>query len=363
MEVQVPPIRGLQPLRPVPDRFLEPAALRAELEREFDAANPPDRLAAAQAFEIHLGLLPAGADLEALSTDLLASQVIGFYDDRTRSLTIVDRSGSFGPLERTTVAHEYTHALQDQHFGLAGLDLDAPDQSDRDAARLALVEGDASLSMQQWSSAHLSPADQLALVAAAADPAQLELLGRTPNFLVRQLVFPYTAGLAFVTRLFDDGGWPAVDAVYARPPASTSQILHPERYLAGEAPMSVSLDGTALTAALGPGWSVRLTDTLGEATLEPWLEPANGHAQATAAAAGWAGDRAVSLAGPGGAWLIAMRTFWRDPAAATAFAAAARRSLGGLEGGGEARLDGSRVTVWLGSLATLPAPAAEALAP
>src|SRR3972149_536860 len=63
----------------------------------------------------------------------------GFYDQDTRQMTLVERgSGTFGPLERATLAHEYTHALQDQHFGLADLGLDDLTQGDRALARLGV---------------------------------------------------------------------------------------------------------------------------------------------------------------------------------------------------------------------------------
>lgn len=358
VEAQVPPLRGLAPLRPVPDRILDEAALQAALKAEYQQSNPPAMVAATQAFYEHLGLLPPDSDLQALTIQLLSSQVIGFYDQRSKTLSIVSRSGSFGPLERLTVAHEFTHALQDQHFGLAGLQLDAPDQGDRDQARLALVEGDATLLMQQWTARELTTSEQVQLLAAASDPSQLQLLARVPDFLVRQLLFPYTSGLAFVQTLYGRGGWSAVDAAYASPPVSTSQILHPDRYLAHDLPLSVTLPAD-LAAAMGAGWQVRLTDTLGELTTQQWLAVAHGSSGASTVAAGWNGDRVVYLEGPD-AWLVVWRSSWRDAAAAQAFAAVAQRSAATL---GAARVIGAgdRVDLLLASDAATVDRAAVAL--
>ena len=99
-----------------------------------------------------LGLLPAGASLEDLYISLLSGVVAGLYNPKDKKLYVVSRSGGLGPSEKSTFAHEYTHALQDQNFDLAGLQLDAPGQGDRGMARLALVEGDATLVMTLWRS-------------------------------------------------------------------------------------------------------------------------------------------------------------------------------------------------------------------
>ena len=74
-------------------------------------------------------------------------------------MVVVSKSGAIGAIEKVTFAHEFTHALQDQHFGLEGIDVDAVGQGDRSLGRLALVEGDASLLMTHWLSGHLTAAE------------------------------------------------------------------------------------------------------------------------------------------------------------------------------------------------------------
>ncbi len=78
-----------------------------------------------------LGLLPADASLEDLYISLLSGVVAGLYNPKDKTLYVVSRSGGLGPSEKTTFAHEYTHALQDQNFDLTGLHLDAPGQGDQ----------------------------------------------------------------------------------------------------------------------------------------------------------------------------------------------------------------------------------------
>ena len=157
-------------------------------------------------------------------------------------------------------------------------------------------------------------------------------MNRAPAILRAPLEFPYTTGLNFVSAAYGQGQWPAVDAFYGRMPASTEQILHPEKYAAAEAPVNVTMPAD-LAKRLGTGWSVPLQDTFGELQLGIWLQEGGvDQATATAAAAGWGGDRLAVLEGPGGAWAIAMQTAWDTDADAAAFETAATTALGKAQG-------------------------------
>ena len=128
-------------------------------------------------------------------------------------------------------------------------------------------------------------------------------------------------GLAFADTLYQQGGWPAVDAAYDRLPESTEQILHPEKYLAEEGPKPV--EASVTVDDLGDGWTERRADSVGELGISVWLESSAGPAVAAEAAAGWGGDRAVLLEGPDEAWLLSWLTSWDTPADAEEFTAAA----------------------------------------
>ena len=195
-----------------------------------------------------------------------------------------------------------------------------------------MYEGDASLTMAQWAAGNLGPAELLQILGASADPQAGAALNRAPAILRAPLEFPYTTGLNFVSAAYGQGQWPAVDAFYGRMPTSTEQILHPDKYAAAEAPVQVAMPAD-LAKRLGPGWSVPLQDTFGELQLGIWLQEGGvDEAAATAAAAGWGGDRLAVLEGPGGAWSIAMQTTWDTDADATAFEAAATTALGKAQG-------------------------------
>ena len=414
VEAQVPPLRQLQPLRAVPTRFLDPAQLRQELEAQLDAPGAAAERTAEQDVLVRLGLASPGLDLRALSLATLTSQVLGFYDPATRSMSIVDRSGQFGLVGRFTVAHEYTHALQDQHFDFARLGVDATFPTDRALALRSLVEGDATLLGGLWMQAHLSLADLPEIGQLLVGALQPPVPQGTPEIVSRELLSPYLDGLTFVSTLYGQGGWNAVDAAYGRPPVSMAEILYPERYLAGWTPAAVNVP--ALGAALGPGWTQSCLDTMGELTFQVWLAqapgtpasaapgaampsapgmpsapasggpgtpsapgmpsapasggpgtpasgapasgaPASAPTQAETLASGWEGDRLASWDGPNGRWALVWRSTWGAPEVAGEVATGARsildaRQTAGPSAGSTAQPARSAVTV-VGSTVTI----------
>jgi hypothetical protein len=331
VEADVEGIRQLQPKEPVDPTVLDSAALNKLITDDFARNNPPALVDANERLLKALGLMTAEQSLADLEVKLLSSQVAGLYDPDRKKLFVVSRTGALGPTERVTFAHEFTHALQDQNFGLKNLNLDAIGQGDRSLAHLSLPEGDATLVMSYWAQQHLTPAETLQLLAESQDPQQTAVLNSMPAILRETLLFPYTSGLSFVLGLQTNGGWAAVDAAYAKPPASTEQVLHPEKYASNEAPVTLGTPKD-LAKRLGSGWTVPLTDTFGELQLRIWLRDVGQMAEADAdgAAAGWGGDRIV-LARKGDTIGVALLTAWDTPGDATAFASGAQKALDHLQ--------------------------------
>ena len=312
IEAQVRTLRKLAAPTLAPPAIITRAQLEAELRGRFDRDYPPARRAADNVMFRALGLLTAKQDIGELQLRLLSGQVIGFYDDQTKRMTLVSDSG-IGPQVKITYAHEYTHALQDHAFRLGSLQLDATGEDDRDLARLSLVEGDATAVMFQWALDHMTPQE---LLGVSQGPAPN--LSGIPAWMVDDLEFPYTAGQQFVTSLRASGGTSAVDAAFRKPPASTEQILHFDKYLRHEAPVKVS--APPLARALGSGWRAEPADTLGEAMIRLWLRALGvTDADVQEAAGGWGGDRLVAATGPGGATAVAWDLVWDTPADAAQF--------------------------------------------
>lgn len=327
---QIEEIRGLHPTADIAPVVIDQATLRQNLEADFDAANSPEAVEASERVLKALGLLARDSSLREQVLDLQAGQVVGYYSPERDELFVVSAAGGVGPTQRATYAHEYTHQLQDQNFGLDKLGFDTPDQGDRSLARLALVEGDAVTTQTRWMQANLSAEDLGQIFADASDPAVLEALERAPAILRNTAFFPYQEGSIFVASLMVRSGFKGVDAAYVGPPDSTEQILHAEKYLDRDLPIAVSVPAD-LPSRLGPDWSDGGADTLGELQLRIWLgEGGVASTAASRAAAGWGGDRLMLLDGPAGGTAIALITEWDSPADANEFAAAAKAAVAGL---------------------------------
>lgn len=294
---EVERIRGLRFAEPVDTTFLPPqqvasraAALNLE-EYTPEMADDEERLLGA------LGAVPAGTDLRATITDLLKSQVAGFYVPETDEMVVPGSPDQ--PLaanDRITLAHELEHALADQRLALEELVDTAPEDPDAAIGRLSLVEGDATMTMQRYALSSVSVFEQLGMLADPGLAAGQRALDAAPAYLSQQLFFPYTAGLGFVCQLYLDGGWAAVDAAYDRPPTTSAQVLFPERYLDGEPAVAVRAP-----AGPGAGWTQEWAGTFGAAQLLWLLEAPGGDTERAVPdsrerVAGWAGGRAVVYA-------------------------------------------------------------------
>jgi hypothetical protein len=330
IEDQVAKIRNLDQRQPVTPKAVDSAALKAYVEQEFATENPAEAVVADERLAKLFGLIPPDSSLADLYRDLLTSQVIGLYSPDDKEMLVLDGAGNLGPSARIVFAHEFTHALQDQHFDLVAYSKASDDrtQGDRSLARTSLVEGDATAVMSVWSQQHLTVQELLQVAQEASDPQAAAILARMPPILRDGSLFPYQQGVAFITALVQSGGWAAVDRAYADPPASTEQVMHFAKYSSREAPVAVPVP-EGLAGRMGEGWSIGTQDTYGEFQLQVWLRGKSDAVSNVAAdaAAGWGGDRVVLLDGPNGARAAAMLTAWDTPDDATQFADAARTAV------------------------------------
>ncbi len=276
IEGQVSDLRGLQAKTPVERAVFDAAGLCAYIRASFNRDNPESLVTGTEMVYKALLLMPQDASLHDLYIELLTSQVAGLYDDETKRMYVVSQSGEIGPTEEITYAHEYTHALQDQAFGLRSIVGSATDQSDRTLARTALVEGDATLSMTLWAQRYLTLAQLGQVAATAGDPASQAILDKMPAILREPLLFPYESGFQLAFGAYGSaGGFSGVDALFKQPPDSTEQVLHADKLASREQPVVVSFPSD-LASRLGDGWSVPLQDTMGEYLLEILLRDAGG---------------------------------------------------------------------------------------
>ena len=326
--------RGLDFRRPVPVRILDDQAVAVLLTEEIErSASPADRAHLETAFA-QLGLVAPGTRLEPAMQDLFTRQLAAFYDPRRGELGIA--GSTLGGARKVmssvtgrdvvgeiTIAHELTHALQDQHWGLPVDPVPVLDaDTDRVLARRALLEGDATwAAFATLAGGRLDDAMRARVINQLdAMPAELARSAPTvPPLLRDTLAFQYRDGTIFVDQLLLRGGWAAVDKAHADPPTSSEQVLHPERYLSvdRDRPTPVVIGGT--TALTRAGFTPVAGDTLGEIIIRSRLAKALPTERAVAAASGWDGDRLLVFT-RGADSVVAWMTAWDSAADAAEFA-------------------------------------------
>ncbi len=290
----------------------------------FKRDNPPEEITKYEKIFEAFGFTKPGFNLLDTYVKLYTEQVLGFYDPDTKKLYVVTEDPSKGasPLVKFTAEHELTHALQDQNYDLNKLrpirkPTDKEGNDDRDLAITALIEGDAVQSQNLWlTGRYLSSSDLNDLIKETQNYSS-DSLNQAPLILRDSLEFPYNEGLSFVTNLYKQGGWAGVNKAWTDyPPASTSQILHFDKYQKKVEPVKVDLSD--LTGLLGDGWKSLDINTMGEFQTRIWLKGQLTADQASKGAAGWAGDRYQVLDKDGKAGFV-WRSSWDSETEAKEF--------------------------------------------
>lgn len=297
-------VRGLKPLAPLRANWVSRAQTRAFMESEIKRQVPAAYADAYVRTLSRVGLFPAGFELGKALVGLYAEQAAGYYDPKRKALYVNDGI----PMADVVLAHEIAHALADQHFDLRKLMPDGVrDHDDRVFAVQALVEGEATWTMAQYVRSQLSLFKLVELASevmklARVDAKQLEA---APRWIREPLLQAYLTGMTFVLALHQAGGTARIDAAFRAPPESSEQILHPEKYLAGERPVAVTLPDLG---ALLPDHKALHENTLGELGLRiVFQNQPETAAEHKLAAAGWGGDRLRSYLSTQGRLLVVWR--------------------------------------------------------
>jgi hypothetical protein len=322
LQEEVAEAGGLPFRQSVPVDFLRREELASYLRDVFDAEYTEEQARVDERLLRAFDLLPPGTDLRSLRARVLEENVAGFYDERPgkRRLYAVSEDRTFSPMNQVVLAHELRHALQDQYQPLDSfLDDDVSDFDDRRLAWTSLLEGDATLVMERFVRLRLGalgiPVGSETDPAALGAPGLFDVPGAPP--VVRdQLVEPYLAGLAFARAVWARGGPGAMREAWTKPPESTEQVLHPEKYFAGEGPRRVRPSVPA-----PPGSRLVSEGVLGELLLRTLVEEGGGPATE-----GWAGD-SWRLWDVRGRTALAWRSEWETPRDAAEFHAALRARL------------------------------------
>jgi hypothetical protein len=282
--------------------------------------------------------LSSGAGYEEFITALTEQNLIGYSDPGATSPIIIssnDREGAYG---RWLEIHALAHALQEERLALSQTDLEDMESDARVAVR-ALAEGDATFLQYLYvEDDFLSPAEKTALEE-DLNSAAADVFSGMPAFLRNDYEFAYTAGLDFVKFLHDSNGYSAVNAAWEDLPQSSEQVIHPERYLSNDEPISLTL--ASLEDVLGEDWRLVEEDTFGEFYLREFLRQQLTGDVVEQAATGWGGDRYAVYSNESEATLLMMlRLAWDTPEDADEGAAAITSYLGNrFQAGGQLQPD------------------------
>ncbi len=311
---RVAALRGVPPPFSPPCRFVSQEALREEIARQLRRNLPTTPELFVEAL-VRLGFVAGEPDaLLPRLVEFYRQQVLGFYEPAGNQLVVVQEAVADAGLAGWIWAHELEHAVQEARFRLPSRLLAMRANADRQRAASAIAEGDALLVMLLLGAPAQAGGDPLALAAEGLSRQMAAQVGGAdmPEYFVREILFPYATGFATVLAAYRRGGWEAVDRLLASPPASTAELLHPER------PPSPGL-GDEVLPPPPAGTEVVLTDTLGEWGLSAWLAPRLGDEEAARVAAAWRGDRLLLLRQRHRPdhWALALEVACADEAACT----------------------------------------------
>ena len=255
--------------------------------------------------------------------DTMSSSVLGYYSPGEDRIVVVSPTET-PVVSRSTLSHELVHALQDQQFGLTG----RPETQDTQLSRNGVVEGDASYVQRAYEQQCSRGWDCIETPDSGGGGGGGD--GGRDAGVFTVIIQPYVSGPGFVDHVYGEGGWDAVDALYDDMPASSEQVIHPERY-PDEEPVNVTVADRS-----NAEWERfdrdPVGDTVGEASIFATMyhngrTDADRYSYESSPSEGWAGDTVVPYRNDTGAGGYVWESRWDSAADAREFADAYRAAL------------------------------------
>jgi hypothetical protein len=340
-----------------------PADFGASVDASLDRAMPQARRDDLQAALHRLGLVAGAFDMKEQVSGALMSQAAAYYDAKTKQFYSL-MTGLPPEMVEMTAAHELVHALQDQWFDLdawvAAHETGGPPHVRNDDRTLALrcvIEGEATYVQTIWQMSHSAdvPASKAVETARKALPAMatlevedvermakaerrflpdssslakaIDAMDRIEPYVMEPLLGAYMRGAAFVAAVDEEGGWAAVDKLFADPPQTTEQCLHPEKFTK-KLDRPTPIDVPEIPAIAEGGWREADAAIHGEFYLRILLKRLGASPEAAEkAAAGWDGDMYRAWRADDGRIAFALATTWDTEKDAEEFFDAYRATL------------------------------------
>jgi len=294
-------ISGMKLHHAVPCDFITKEQINQFLKKRVSETESPEDLRAEELTLKKFGFIPQDFDLAKNEVDLLTEQAAAFYDYNRKKLFITDSTSDESQM--TVLAHELSHALADQNYNLGRFIKQGRKSDDGSTARLAVMEGQATWMMSEYMArkSGQSLRDSPTLAAMMSDIAggdeesdktdkkdsngEFPVYDKEPLYLRLTLVFPYTKGMAFQQAVLVRDPREGFGEVFLHPPASTQQILHPEKYFQRVQPAEPALP----VVHLPRGYKGLVGGELGELEQSILLEQYAGKTRAAEVAPHWRG--------------------------------------------------------------------------
>ncbi len=284
-------IISLPILSPLKKSMRSREEIKAYLLQKMKEDKDADKRYADQKTMEKFGLLPKDYPLDQTLVKVLTEQIAGLYDPDSQEFFIADWNSEAD--QRSVMSHELTHALQDQHFHIDKWTDAAKPNIDAEFARDAVLEGSAMAAMIDYQLDGKGSIRDLG----EFDPAMLmgdldssPELAKAPKVLQDELMFPYLSGTTFTQKLLKaSNGWPDFYKVFAKPPVSTQQIMHPDLYLQDVVPPKITLPPTK--GLVSADWKSLDENLMGEFGLLEIFKQYLPKDRATNLAAMWSADR------------------------------------------------------------------------
>jgi hypothetical protein len=301
IQKEVAKIRGKNFKKDVPVGMKDREELKKFVLEEMEKETPDEVVRRTQKVLEKFGLIKKETDLKKILVDVYIEQVAGFYDPEKEELFITKKAGFKADSREAdmAVAHELTHALQDQYFDLRSFSKWVRNNDDKRIALQSVEEGEATLLGFDYLLKKASGKS----VKDFALKTELELatrlkgdsaLDKAPAVIKELFLFPYTGGTFFCQQVLQRNDWQGFDRVFENPPQSTEQILHPEKYLE-KTDYPTTLKMPELLKLFESGWQLLDENCFGELEISILIRQFLTPEDAKKASEGWDGDRYQAL--------------------------------------------------------------------
>ena len=238
-----------------------------------------------------LGHFRDDQDYESVYQSFGSQAVLGLYSPLDDALWVVHEDGQQVDLEnlpadqKSTLAHELVHAIQDYQFKLDQVYTKTVGNLDWGLTYTSAVEGDAVVHEREYTKKFSFRIGSGPVMFAAAGG---QVAYDVPPSVARELLFPYTTGVDWIGEIKRSLGLAKVNEIIQDPPMGSTYVMHPELLAQGFKPADVRLPD--VTPALGSGWQRQSGGQFGEFQVRNYLQLHVSGGRSATAAQGWQGD-------------------------------------------------------------------------